>query len=38
MCVVYLIIEVYKDFKIIDYSFRFSYRDLENKEKYFDDD
>ena len=38
MRVVHLIIEVYKDFKITDYSFRLSYRDPENKEKYFDDD
>ena len=38
MRVVHLIVEVYKDFKIIDYSFRLSYRDPENKEKYFDDD
>jgi len=36
--VVNLIIEVYKDFKITDYSFRISYRDPENTEKYFDDD
>ena len=33
-----LVLEVYKDFKIEDYSFRLSYRDPENKEKYFDDD
>lgn len=38
MRVVHLIIEVYKDFKITDYSFRLSYRDPENKEKYFDDE
>lgn len=38
MRVVHLIIEVYKDFKITDYTFRLSYRDPENKEKYFDDD
>ncbi|MBN3490662.1 threonine--tRNA ligase [Acholeplasma equirhinis] len=36
--VVNLIIEVYKDFKIKDFSFRLSYRDPENTEKYFDDD
>ncbi|MBS4176079.1 threonine--tRNA ligase [Lederbergia citrea] len=36
--VVQLIIEVYKDFEISDYSFRLSYRDPEDKEKYFDDD
>lgn len=36
--VIDLLIEVYKDFKITDYSFRLSYRDPENKEKYFDDD
>lgn len=33
-----LIIDVYKDFNITDYRFRLSYRDPENKEKYFDDD
>ncbi len=33
-----LIIEVYKDFKITDYSFRLSYRDKNDTEKYFDDD
>lgn len=33
-----LIINVYKDFDITDYSYRLSYRDPENKEKYFDDD
>jgi threonyl-tRNA synthetase len=38
MRVVHLIIEVYKDFNITDYSFRLSYRDPQNKEKYFDDD
>lgn len=38
MRVVNLIIEVYKDFNITDYSFRLSYRDPSNKEKYFDDD
>ncbi|SOC39159.1 threonine--tRNA ligase [Salinicoccus kekensis] len=36
--VVQLIIEVYKDFGIEDYSFRLSYRDPEDTEKYFDDD
>jgi len=36
--VVELIIGVYKDFNIEDYSFRVSYRDPEDKEKYFDDD
>ena len=36
--VVQLIIDVYKDFNIEDYSFRLSYRDPEDKEKYFDDD
>lgn len=36
--VVELIMEVYKDFNITDYSFRLSYRDPEDKEKYFDDD
>ncbi|ANU12747.1 Threonyl-tRNA synthetase [Planococcus halocryophilus Or1] len=36
--VVNLIVEVYKDFNINDYSFRLSYRDPEDKEKYFDDD
>ncbi|MES1044745.1 threonine--tRNA ligase [Heyndrickxia oleronia] len=35
--VVELIIAVYKDFDITDYSFRLSYRDPEDKEKYFDD-
>ncbi|EUJ17759.1 threonine--tRNA ligase [Listeria aquatica] len=33
-----LILEVYNDFNITDYSFRLSYRDPENTEKYFDDD
>jgi len=32
-----LLIEVYKDFEIEDYHFRLSYRDPEDKEKYFDD-
>jgi threonyl-tRNA synthetase len=36
--VVQLIIDVYKDFNITDYSFRVSYRDPEDTEKYFDDD
>ena len=36
--VVQLIIDVYQDFDITDYSFRVSYRDPEDKEKYFDDD
>ncbi|WP_025025414.1 threonine--tRNA ligase [Caldalkalibacillus mannanilyticus] len=36
--VVNLITEVYKDFAIHNYSFRLSYRDPEDKEKYFDDD
>ncbi|MEI5905506.1 threonine--tRNA ligase [Bacillus spongiae] len=36
--VVLLIMEVYKDFDLNDYSFRLSYRDPEDKEKYFDDD
>lgn len=36
--VVNLILEVYKDFDIKDYSFRLSYRDPQNTEKYFDDD
>ncbi|MBC1503526.1 threonine--tRNA ligase [Listeria booriae] len=36
--VVELVLAVYKDFDITDYSFRLSYRDPENTEKYFDDD
>ena len=36
--VVNLILGVYKDFNINDYSFRLSYRDPQDKEKYFDDD
>jgi threonyl-tRNA synthetase len=36
--VVELILEVYKDFNFKDYSFRLSYRDPENTEKYYDDD
>jgi threonyl-tRNA synthetase len=36
--VVNLVLEVYKDFNISDYSFRLSYRDPQDTEKYFDDD
>ncbi|HDX1736007.1 TPA: threonine--tRNA ligase [Staphylococcus aureus] len=36
--VVNMIIDVYKDFGFEDYSFRLSYRDPEDKGKYFDDD
>ncbi|KEK26483.1 threonine--tRNA ligase [Bacillus gaemokensis] len=36
--VVNLTLEVYKDFGLEDYSFRLSYRDPEDTEKYFDDD
>lgn len=36
--VVHLIQEVYEDFNIKDYTFRLSYRDHEDTEKYFDDD
>ncbi|MCQ6278332.1 threonine--tRNA ligase [Bacillus sp. EB600] len=36
--VVRLILDVYKDFDINDYSFRLSYRDPQDTEKYFDDD
>ncbi|MDP4085357.1 MAG: threonine--tRNA ligase [Bacillota bacterium] len=36
--VVSLILDVYKDFSITDYSFRLSYRDPQDKAKYFDDD
>ncbi len=36
--VVALILDVYKDFGIKDYSFRLSLRDPKDKEKYFDDD
>lgn len=36
--VVNLVLEVYKDFGIENYSFRLSYRDPEDTEKYFDDD
>ncbi|MFS0602840.1 threonine--tRNA ligase [Peribacillus frigoritolerans] len=35
--VVNLVLEVYKDFDIKDYSFRLSYRDPQDTEKYFDD-
>ena len=33
-----LMVAVYKDFNITDYSFRLSYRDPNNTDKYFDDD
>ena len=33
-----LIEEVYQDFGLNDYTFRLSYRDPEDTEKYFDDD
>lgn len=33
-----LIMDVYEDFNIKDYTFRLSYRDPKNTEKYFDDD
>jgi threonyl-tRNA synthetase len=33
-----LLLRVYADFKITDYTFRVSYRDPENSEKYFPDD
>lgn len=36
--VVALILDVYKDFGLENYSFRLSLRDPEDKEKYFDDD
>ena len=36
--VVQLVIDVYKDFDIKDYSYRLSYRDPEDKEKYYDDE
>lgn len=36
--VVNMIQEVYEDFGFEDYTFRLSYRDLEDKEKYMDDD
>lgn len=36
--VISLLVEVYRDFNITNYSFRLSYRDPLNKEKYHDDD
>lgn len=36
--VVNMILDVYEDFGFEDYTFRLSYRDPEDKEKYFDDD
>ncbi|MED3962284.1 threonine--tRNA ligase [Niallia taxi] len=36
--VVNLVLDVYKDFNLTDYSFRLSYRDPQDTEKYFDDD
>ncbi|OIK10013.1 threonine--tRNA ligase [Bacillus sp. MUM 116] len=36
--VVRLVLDVYKDFNLTEYSFRLSYRDPQDKEKYFDDD
>ncbi|WP_110114073.1 threonine--tRNA ligase [Bacillus sp. CGMCC 1.16541] len=36
--VVRLVLDVYKDFGLDDYSFRLSYRDPEDTEKYYDDD
>ncbi|MFJ8237228.1 threonine--tRNA ligase [Ureibacillus sp. NPDC094379] len=36
--VVELILDVYKDFDLNEYKFRLSYRDPQDKEKYFDDD
>ncbi len=36
--VVKLILDVYNDFGIVNYKFRLSLRDKEDKEKYFDDD
>ncbi|HZG73037.1 MAG TPA: threonine--tRNA ligase, partial [Chondromyces sp.] len=36
--VVKLILDVYKDFNLEDYSFRLSYRDPADTEKYYDDD
>ncbi len=33
-----LIIDVYEDFNLTDYSFRLSYRDPNDTHKYFDDD
>ncbi len=38
MRMITLIKEMYKEFNISDYSFRLSYRDPADKEKYFDDD
>ena len=36
--VLQLVMDVYEDFQITDYRFRLSYRDPEDKVKYFDDD
>ncbi|CAM11353.1 Threonyl-tRNA synthetase [Candidatus Phytoplasma australiense] len=36
--IINLILEVYRDFKITKYEFRLSYRDPQDKEKYFPDD
>ncbi|MBI5974211.1 threonine--tRNA ligase [Staphylococcus canis] len=36
--VVQMILDVYEDFGFKDYTFRLSYRDPEDKEKYYDDD
>lgn len=36
--VLQLMMDVYRDFNIKDYTFRLSYRDPKNTEKYFDDD
>ncbi|WP_042345412.1 threonine--tRNA ligase [Bacillus massiliigorillae] len=36
--VVHLVLDVYKDFNLNDYTFRLSYRDPENTEKYYNDD
>lgn len=36
--VVELVLDVYKDFNLTEYAFRLSYRDPQDKEKYFDDD
>ena len=36
--VLQLIIDVYEDFNLTDYRFRLSYRDPEDKEKYYDND
>ncbi len=38
LSVMELLLEVYKDFNITEFTFRLSYRDPDNKEKYFDDD